>query len=116
MPTIPSLNLSDRDIERAGHLLTEFLRSFERSIPALPVFPRLDRAMLSEILLQPFPEDGIGIDRLFNEITEKIVPNSTIIAHPRFLAYVLPTPNGIAPFAEAVASTLNQNCNFWQLS
>jgi aromatic-L-amino-acid decarboxylase len=28
----------------------------------------------------------------------------------------LPPPNGIAPLAEAIAATLNQNCNFWQLS
>lgn len=45
-----------------------------------------------------------------------MAPNSTAIAHPRFLAYVLPPPNGIAPFAEAIAAALNQNCNFWQLS
>ncbi len=65
---------------------------------------------------QPFPEDGIGDEPLFRMIAEKIAPNSTTIAHPRFLAYVLPPPNGIAPFAESIAAALNQNCNFWQLS
>jgi aromatic-L-amino-acid/L-tryptophan decarboxylase len=56
------------------------------------------------------------VERLFCLITDQIAPNSTTIAHPRFLAYVLPPPNGIAPFAESVAAALNQNCNFWQLS
>jgi len=116
MSSAPELNLSDNDIERAGKLLTEFLRCYEKSIPAPFVVPPLDRTVLSEILSQPFPEDGIGIDQLFQEITGKVVPNSTAIAHPRFLAYVLGPPNGIAPFAEAIAATLNQNCNFWQLS
>jgi len=116
MSSGPKLNLSDRDIERAGELLTKFLRSHEKSIPTQFILPPLDRTDLSEILMQPFPENGIGIDQLFQEITEKVVPNSTAIAHPRFLAYVLGPPNGIAPFAEAVASALNQNCNFWQLS
>lgn len=111
-----SLNLSDRDIERAGCLLTEFLRTFEQSLPAQAVLPRLDRAALAEILVQPFPDAGIGIDHLFREITETVAPNSTVIAHPRFLAYVLGPPNGIAPFADAIAATLNQNCNVWQLS
>ncbi len=110
------LNLTDREIETAGRLLTEFLRTFEASIPARPVLPPLDREILTQLLTQPFPQQGIGIDRLFAEIVEKIVPNSTTIAHPRFLAYVLGPPNGIAPFAEAIAATLNQNCNFWQLS
>ncbi|HZS07859.1 MAG TPA: pyridoxal-dependent decarboxylase [Blastocatellia bacterium] len=116
MSSAPRLNLTDREIEHAGKLLTEFLRSYEKSLTARPVLPPLDRATLSELLLRPFPEDGIGIDQLFLEITGKVVPNSTAIAHPRFLAYVLGPPNGIAPFAEAMAATLNQNCNQWQLS
>ncbi|HSB69734.1 MAG TPA: pyridoxal-dependent decarboxylase [Candidatus Methylomirabilis sp.] len=111
-----SLNLSDREIERAGALLTDFLRSYEQSIPAPSVLPALNRDVLSDLFLEPFPEIGIGVDRVFRAITEKIVPNSTAIAHPRFLAYVLGPPNGIAPFADAIAAALNQNCNFWQLS
>lgn len=116
MSAAPTLNLSDHELERAGTLLTDFLRSYERAIPASSVLPSLDRKVLSDLLQDPFPESGIGVERLFRAITEKIVPNSTAIAHPRFLAYVLGPPNGIAPFAEAIAATLNQNCNFWQLS
>jgi len=113
---VPGLNLSDSEIARGGELLTAFLRELEQSPATRPVFPKLDRPALSKLLEQPFPEDGIGIDRLFQEIASEVVPNSTAIAHPRFLAYVLPPPNGIAPFAEAIAAALNQNCNFWQLS
>jgi aromatic-L-amino-acid decarboxylase len=90
--------------------------SYEQSIPARSVVPPLDREALEDLFTQPFPEDGIGVERLFRLITEKIAPNSTTVSHPRFLAYVLPPPTGIAPFAEAIAAALNQNCNFWQLS
>lgn len=116
MPPTRRLNLDDREIEQAGALLTAFLRSYEQSIPARSVVPTLDRPALEELFNSPFPADGLGVERLFQLVTEKVVPNSTTIAHPRFLAYVLPPPNGIAPFAEAVAAALNQNCNFWQLS
>jgi aromatic-L-amino-acid/L-tryptophan decarboxylase len=116
MTAVRPLNLSDAEIARAGELLTEFLRGYERAIPAPRIVPDLDRAVLADLLAQPFPRNGIGLDALFREIGEKIVPNSTAIAHPRFLAYVLGPSNGIAPFAEAVAAALNQNCNFWQLS
>jgi aromatic-L-amino-acid decarboxylase len=116
MATTRRLNLDDREIEQAGLLLTAFLRSYEQSIPARRVVPALDRPALEEIFDQPFPEEGLGVERLFQLITREVVPNSTTIAHPRFLAYVLPPPNGIAPFAEGIAAALNQNCNFWQLS
>lgn len=116
MTATRTLNLNDREIARAGELLTDFLRDYERAIPAPRIVPELDRAQLADLLAQPFPKQGIGIDALFREIGAKIVPNSTAIAHPRFLAYVLGPSNGIAPFAEAIAAALNQNCNFWQLS
>jgi aromatic-L-amino-acid decarboxylase len=116
MARMPRLNLNDGEIARAGELLAGFLREYENCLASRPVFPPLDREVLDRLWSQPFPEDGIGVDALFHEIGAAVVPNSTTIAHPRFLAYVLPPPNGMAPFAEAIAATLNQNCNFWQLS
>lgn len=104
MAAPPSLNLNDRDIEHAGELLVQFLRGYERAVPAPRIVPALDRKVLTDLLAQPFPRQGIGIDALFREIGEKIVPNSTAIAHPRFLAYVLGPSNGIAPFAGATVT------------
>lgn len=111
------LSLGDRDIDRAGHLLIQFLKDYERAIPtSAAILPTLNRSQLEELRRTPFKRAGTGIEAIFKEIQDKIVPNSTTVAHPRFLAYVLGPPNGIAPFAEAVAAALNQNCNFWQLS
>jgi aromatic-L-amino-acid decarboxylase len=111
-----ALSLSDRELATAGSLLTEFLRAFEESLDARRVMPVLDRNQLSQLFEAPFPEVGIGVESLFRDIHEKVLPNCATVAHRRFLAYVLGPPNGIAPYAEAVAAALNQNCNFWQLS
>jgi aromatic-L-amino-acid/L-tryptophan decarboxylase len=111
-----TLNFSDADMAHTGELLVQFLRDYERSIPAPHILPPLDRTLLTHLLEEPFPKEGKGVDQLFQDIATQVVPNSTAIAHPRFLAYVQGPPNGIAPFAEAIAATLNQNCNFWQLS
>ena len=115
-PPERALSLSDHEIVTAGNLLTDFLRSFESSLDDRRVMPILDRNQLSELFATPFPEAGIGVESLFRDIHEKILPNCTTVAHRRFLAYVLGPPYGIAPYAEAVAAALNQNCNFWQLS
>lgn len=112
----PGLHLSDSELARAGALLTNLLRQFEESLEKRRVMPAVDREQLSAILTEPFPETGSDIESLFRDIETRVLPNSTTMAHPRFLAYVLGPPNGIAPFAEAVAAALNQNCNFWQLS
>jgi aromatic-L-amino-acid decarboxylase len=97
-------------------LTTDLIHAYESSLAERPVFPRVDRDVLTALLEEPFPGEGRGIDWLFQCIHSTVIPNSTAVAHPRFLGYVLGPPNGIAPFADAVAAALNQNCNFWQLS
>ena len=101
------MNLSDQELETAGDLLTEFLRSFERSLDNRRVTLVLDRNQLSKLFAAPFPDVGIGVESLFRDIQEKVLPNCTTVAHRRFLAYVLGPPNGIAPYAEAVAAAMS---------
>ncbi|MGW7353738.1 pyridoxal phosphate-dependent decarboxylase family protein [Streptomyces sp. NPDC054784] len=112
----PTLTLNEAERETADRLLSTFLGDYERTLRSRPLVPDVDRGTLAALLSDPFPAQGVGVEGVFREIEERIVPNSTAVAHPRFLAYVLGPPNGIAPYAEAVAATLNQNCNFWQLS
>jgi aromatic-L-amino-acid/L-tryptophan decarboxylase len=116
VPPTP-LTLTDHDRALAGRLLATLLDDHTRGLPALPrIVPELDADALAGLLREPFPDKGIGVEQLFTEINETVLPNSTAVAHPRFLAYVLPPPNEIAPYAEAIAAALNQNCNIWQLS
>lgn len=101
---------------RAGLLLGDFLADYEANLSDRPVFPDVDRQAIRAILDEPLPEEGRSVEELFREFGAVVVPNSTQVAHPRFLPYVLPSANGISPFAEALASALNQNCNLWTLS
>jgi len=101
---------------KAGRLLGELLADYEETLSDRRVFPSVDRAAMRKILEEPLPEEGRTIEELFQEFQSVIIPNSTHAAHPRFLPYVQPSPNGISTFADALASTLNQNCNLWTLS
>ncbi|MFD9704490.1 pyridoxal phosphate-dependent decarboxylase family protein [Lentzea sp. NPDC059081] len=110
------LLLTDDERDRAGARLLALLDGYERGLPKAEILPEPDRAKLAGLLATPMPEQGVGVDALFDRWEDTILPSSTTVAHPRFLAYVLGPPNGIAPYAEAVAAAINQNCNFWQLS
>jgi aromatic-L-amino-acid decarboxylase len=99
----------------AGRLLGEFLAHYEVDLSNQPVLPPIDRDAMRAILTEPLPEEGKPLEDLFQEFREVVVPNSTNVAHPRFLPYVLPSPNGISAFADALASTLNQNCHLRQM-
>src|SRR5207245_4192532 len=63
-----ALNLSDVDLARAGELLTDLLRRFEKSLGTRPVMPRLDRYQLSELLTEPLPETVLVVASFFQPI------------------------------------------------
>ncbi|WP_167756417.1 MULTISPECIES: pyridoxal-dependent decarboxylase [unclassified Amycolatopsis] len=110
------LVLSPAERAQAADALARFVDSYEESLPTRPILPDVDRDTLAKLLAEPFPAEGIGVEGFFADLRDRIAPNSTTIAHPRFLAYVQGPPNGIAPYADAISAVLNQNCNFWQLS
>jgi aromatic-L-amino-acid decarboxylase len=110
------LLLDSQEIFEAARRLGEFLSDYQGGLDEQRVFPKLDRHVIREILDEPWPEQGRPLADLFAEAEQRLVPNSTHIAHPRFLAYVIGSPNGLAPFAEAVTTALNQNCGIWSLS
>ena len=99
-----------------SQLTTRFIEDYLSSVEERPVYPVIDRPALRAMMSQPLAMGPETLEDLFAELDSVVVPNATHTAHPRFLAYVMPTPNGISPFAETVAATLNQNCNLWALS
>src|SRR6185295_9494528 len=101
---------------RAAALTGDFIERYSRTVQARPVFPEIDRNALRALMAERLPDDGRSLESLFAELEAVIVPNSTQTAHPRFLPYVQPSPNGLSPYAEAAAAVLNQNCNLWTLS
>lgn len=101
---------------RAAALTTDFIERYSRTVGTRPVYPQIDREALRALMGERLPETGRSVESLFAELDAVIVPNSTHTAHPRFLPYVQPSPNGLSPYAEAAAAALNQNCNLWTLS
>ncbi len=95
---------------------TRFIESYQDTVATRPVFPEIDREAFRELLTSPVPSDPVSLDALFAELDTLIVPNATHTAHPRFLSYVMPSPNGISPYADAVVAALNQNCSLWTLA
>ncbi|MYW92590.1 aminotransferase class V-fold PLP-dependent enzyme [Amycolatopsis rubida] len=111
-----SLILNSAERTRAAELLARFTDSYENSLTSRPIAPDADRETLAKLLAEPFPEEGLGVEAFFADVVDRLVPYTTTIAHPRFLAYVQGPPNGIGAYAEAIAAVLNQNCNLWQIS
>jgi glutamate/tyrosine decarboxylase-like PLP-dependent enzyme len=110
------LLLKEDEIREAARLLGEAIADYQATLPERPVFPSLDRGLIRRILDEPLPEKGRPWPELFREFRDEIVPNSTQIGHPRYIAYVLASPHGLSAFSDALIATLNQGCSIWELS
>lgn len=102
------LALTAAERRTAGQLLTAFFDAYEESLSAAPIVPNLDRPALESLSV---PDTGLGVDGFFRFVSETLLPNSTTIAHPRFLAYVLGSPTGVLlTFGVATFRTALDNC------
>lgn len=100
----------------AAARVAAFVERYHATLHERAVYPELDRPALRALKQSPLPRDGEPLESLFAELERVVVANSTHTAHPRFLPYVQPSPNGLSPYADQVAAVLNQNCNLWHLS
>lgn len=110
-----SLELSEREIRESAGLLADSILVYQSSVADRPVLPQVDVDAMEKILTAPIPDEGVPLQSLIEEFNQVIVPNSTHIAHPRFLAYVTGSASGVAPFAEAFTAMIDQNGGIWQL-
>ena len=111
-----SLLFSPEESANAGARTLAFVERYLEGVAERPVFPNIDRRALRDLRDAPLVGEGAPIEDLIEQLETVIVANSTHTAHPRFLPYVQPTPNGLSPYAEMIAAALNQNCNLWTLS
>jgi glutamate/tyrosine decarboxylase-like PLP-dependent enzyme len=116
MDAMSNLLFSPVEHEAAFEQLRNFTQNYHEKLDALPVYPDLDREQLNDLKALRIPQEGASLEDLFHELSDVILPNSTHTAHSRFLPYVQPTPNALAPYADYIAAVLNQNCNLWRLS
>lgn len=110
-----SLELSEQEIRESAGLLADSILAYQSTVADRPVMPQVDVDAMEKILTAPIPNEGVPIQSLIEEFNRIIVPNSTHIAHPRFLAYVTSSASGVAPFAEAFTAMIDQNGGIWQL-
>src|SRR4030095_2779802 len=58
------LSLGQADRLKAARLLTTLLDECERSTESRAIVPEPDRHLLAELLSEPFPQVGTGVERL----------------------------------------------------
>lgn len=109
------LEFSSRELRSFAHQLTEdlidYLEGLSRGFPG-PRDPAISRVRGS--ISEPVPDHGEGLLGAWENVQEKIIPWSTKVGHPHFLAWIRTSPLAGAVFTEAVTAALNQSVAVWE--
>jgi aromatic-L-amino-acid/L-tryptophan decarboxylase len=99
-------------IREFGREVADFIAEYYAALETVPISPR-EPGRLEALLEGPLPEEGADPLALLRELKERVLPNSFHLASPRYFGLFNPTPTVISVFADAIASTINQNMAAW---
>ena len=103
---------TEDEIQRFGREVADLIAAYYVALETVPISPR-DPSKLDEIFGGPLPEEGTDPFALLEQVRTKLLPNSFHLASPRYFGLFNPTPTVIGVFADAIASTINQNMAAW---
>lgn len=99
-------------IRRFGREVADLIADYYAALETVAISPR-EPDQLDDLFGGPLPEGGADPFALLAEVRGKVLPNSFHLASPRYFGLFNPTPTVISVFADAIASTINQNMAAW---
>ena len=99
-----------------GRRVADWTQDYHLTVGDRPVRAMTEPGQVLNALPQTPPEDGEGMEAIFRDFEDIVMPGITHWQHPRFFAYF--TSNAAAPsvLAEFLASAIAPQCMLWQTS
>jgi glutamate/tyrosine decarboxylase-like PLP-dependent enzyme len=100
--------------EQLGRAVTAIISEFSRQLDSRHVASEATPAFLEKLFNEPFPEQGVAFEEILTQVKRDVIPHAMGVASPRYYGQFNPTPLPIGVWADALASTLNQNAGAWR--
>ncbi|PWT94177.1 MAG: hypothetical protein C5B55_03110 [Blastocatellia bacterium] len=100
--------------EKLGNEVTRIITEYVSTLDSRPVASEATPALIEEMFDEEFPETGSSIDDILARFRNEIARHAMTISSPRYFGQFNPAPLPIGVWADALASTLNQNAGAWR--
>jgi aromatic-L-amino-acid decarboxylase len=100
--------------ERLGRAVTKIITEYAASLDQRRVTSDATPADLQKIFDEPFPENGIALEKILARFSDDVLPHAMQVPSPRYFGQFNPTPLPIGVWADALSSALNQNAGAWR--
>lgn len=97
------------EFREVGHRVVDMLSEYLEHIEEMPVFPNVEPSTLTQLFAETLPRDPSPMDKVLQELEEKLLPNCTNVGHPGYMGLITPSPNPVGIIADFICSALNQN-------
>jgi len=102
-------NLTIENFENYFNDIAEIIFRYRDNLDQEPIIPSVGYSELYEAFNKELPYNGAAIEDLLTEVKEKIVPNSSKVGHPRFLAWMNNAGCDAGFLGDLINAGLNQN-------
>jgi aromatic-L-amino-acid decarboxylase len=100
--------------ERMGRAVTSIVSEYAASLESRKVTSEATPQELEKIFDEPFPKKGMAADEILAQYREDVMTHAMQVPSPRYFGQFNPTPLPIGVWADALASSLNQNAGAWR--
>ncbi|OLE54505.1 MAG: hypothetical protein AUG51_07915 [Acidobacteria bacterium 13_1_20CM_3_53_8] len=102
--------------ERLGKWVVEWIIDYVRSLDEVRLCSEATASQLEKLFDEPLPRDRMSAEEVFEKFRLDVAPHAMNIPSPRYFGLFNPTPLAIGVWADALASTINQNGAVWRNS
>jgi glutamate/tyrosine decarboxylase-like PLP-dependent enzyme len=99
---------------KLGRAVTEIITAHASGLDSRSVTTEATPADLERLFDEPLPEHGVSIEEILSRFTSEIAAHAMQVPSPRYFGQFNPTPLPIGVWADALASSLNQNAGAWR--
>jgi aromatic-L-amino-acid decarboxylase len=100
--------------ERIGRAVTSIVSEYAASLDSRKVTSEATPKELENIFDEPLPKKGIAADEILAKYRQDVITHAMQVPSPRYFGQFNPTPLPIGVWADALASSLNQNAGAWR--
>src|SRR6185295_4414122 len=97
-----------------GRAVTAIIAEHAAGLDSRKVTSSATPQELERIFDEPFPEQGITPEEILDRFSQDVASHAMQVASPRYYGQFNPTPLPIGVWADALASSLNQNAGAWR--
>jgi len=101
-------NLIIENFEDYFRDISEIVFNYRDNLNQEPLIPSIGYSDLYKTLYEDIPYHGVEIEKLLIDVKDKIIPNSSKIGHPRFLAWMNNAGSDAGILGDLINTGLNQ--------